>query len=316
MDLFKYYESCNLCPRSCGVSRSKGGERIRLGYCGEEDEIRVAYVGPHFGEEPPITGSNGSGTIFFSGCTLRCSFCQNYQISSGGLGTRISVEELVKRVLDMVKSHHVHNINLVTPDHFYPHVFRLVSLLRKEGLDLPVVYNVSGYQSVEMLRLAEGLADIYLPDYKYSDSSLAAKLSRCPDYPMVALEAISEMVRQKGFLDSFLTGSPIAMKGVLVRHLILPGNIDNSIKALTSLLVEFGRGLPLSIMSQYHPVLEQEDESLNRSLTGEEFREVYTHAKELGFEHLFVQFPKKAPQRGKAASRFLPDFRQAKPFGY
>lgn len=314
MDLLRFYKSCILCPRNCGVSRSRGDGKTRPGFCGEWDQVRVAYVGPHFGEEPPITGKDGSGTVFFAGCTLRCSFCQNYQISRGGLGMRTSLGELVEGVLNMVKRYHVHNINLVTPDHFFPHVFRLVSMLRKKGLNLPMVYNLSGYQSVEMLKLAEEHSDIYLPDYKYSDSPLAASLSRCPDYPKVALGAIAEMIRQKGFLDSCLTGRELARKGVLVRHLILPGNIDNSINALTGLFVEFGRGLPLSLMSQYHPVLHQEDEALNRSLAEEEFTRVYTHARELGFEHLFIQFPEKTPKDGQGASPFLPDFRQAKPF--
>ncbi|NQU15205.1 MAG: radical SAM protein, partial [Desulfobacteraceae bacterium] len=147
--------------------------------------MRVAYVGPHFGEEPPITGTNGSGTIFFTGCTLRCSFCQNYQISRGELGLRKSLRQLVEEVLHMVGRYHVHNVNLVTPDHFFPHVFRFVSMLRREGLDFPMVYNFSGYQSMEMLKPAEEHADIYLPDYKYSDSSLARRLSRCPDYPEI-----------------------------------------------------------------------------------------------------------------------------------
>jgi len=276
--------------------------------------MRVAYVGPHFGEEPPITGTNGSGTIFFTGCTLRCSFCQNYQISRGELGLRKSLRQLVEEVLHMVGRYHVHNVNLVTPDHFFPHVFRFVSMLRREGLDFPMVYNFSGYQSMEMLKPAEEHADIYLPDYKYSDSSLARRLSRCPDYPEIALGAIAEMIRQKGFLDCFLTGSDLAGKGVLVRHLILPGNVENSINALTALFVEFGRGLPVSLMSQYHPVLPQREEALNRAVTEEEFQRVYIHAKELGFEHLFVQFPEKPPKDGQGASPFLPDFRKADPF--
>ena len=214
----------------------------------------------------------------------------------------------------MIRNHHVHNINFVTPDHFFPHVFRLVSLLRKEGFDLPVLYNLSGYQSVEMLKVAEDYADIYLPDFKYSDSSLAVKLSKCRDYPEVALEAIGEMVKQKGFFDTFLKGSEIAKKGVLVRHLILPGNVGNSIDALTSLFVEFGKGLPLSLMSQYQPIAQQKDEALNRLLSHEEFDKVYSHAMELGFENLFVQFPEKGPGLQTARSPFLPDFKQAEPF--
>ncbi len=315
MDPLILYRKCSLCPRKCGVSRSKKNGKKQTGFCGEQDQIRVAHVGPHFGEEPPITGKRGSGMIFFTGCTLRCSFCQNHQISQGRLGREMELIELVESVFNMVTQYHVHNVNLVTPDHFLPHVFQLVSMMRKRGLDLPVVYNVSGYQSVDTLNLAENFADIYLPDYKYSDSSLAERLSQCPDYPKIALEAIVEMIRQKGVLDSCLSGSDLAKKGVLVRHLILPGNVKNSINALTSLFVEFGGGLPVSLMSQYYPVFDQNDETLNRSITTEEFIKVYTHAQELGFEWIFVQFPEKMHKHRRDISPFLPDFRQTEPFG-
>lgn len=310
----KFYENCRLCPRYCGVKRVGDGGAGQSGFCGETDQLRVAYVGPHFGEEPPITGANGSGTVFFTGCSLRCSFCQNYQISQKGLGVEISLRELLERIEDMIRDHRVHNINFVTPDHFFPHVFHLVSLLRKDGFDLPVLFNLSGYQAPEMLKIAEEYTDIYLPDFKYSDTSLAAKLSNCWDYPEVALKAIGEMVKQKGFFDTFLKGSGIAKKGVLVRHLILPGKVENSVDVLTSLFLEFGKDLPLSLMSQYHPVAHQKDEALNRLLSHEEFDRVYAHAMDLGFENLFVQFPEKGPGPQTARSPFLPDFQQAEPF--
>jgi putative pyruvate formate lyase activating enzyme len=312
----RYYENCRLCPRYCGVNRVRDGGAGQSGFCGETDQLRVAYVGPHFGEEPPITGANGSGTVFFTGCSLRCSFCQNYQISQKGLGVDVSAHELLEKIENMIRDHCVHNINFVTPDHFFPHVFRLVSLLRKDGFDLPVLFNLSGYQAPEMLRIAEDYTDIYLPDFKYSDSSLSVKLSKCKDYPEVALKAIGEMVKQKGFFDTFLKGSEMAKKGVLVRHLILPGNVENSVKALTSLFVEFGKDLPLSLMSQYHPVARQKDEALNRPISHEEFDRVYAHAMDLGFENLFVQFPEKSSRPQSARSLFLPDFRQADPFSF
>jgi putative pyruvate formate lyase activating enzyme len=309
----KFFENCVLCPRRCGINRRRG-EVVGLGFCGETDQIRVAYVGPHFGEEPPLTGINGSGMVFFSGCSLKCSFCQNHQISHQGMGTSISLEGLLEKLEEMIRVHNVHNINFVTPDHFFPQVFRLVSLIRKKGHDLPVVYNLSGYQSVEILRKARNYADIYLPDYKYSDSSLAAKLSKCRDYPKVALEAIAEMIRQKGFLDACSTGADLAKKGVLIRHLILPGNVKNSINALTSLFIEFGKGLPVSLMSQYHPVAYQKERNLNRFISLKEFESVYSHAMELGFDHLFVQFPKGGSEEGPTKSAFLPDFRKPEPF--
>jgi putative pyruvate formate lyase activating enzyme len=175
-----------------------------------------------------------------------------------------------------------------------------------------MVFNLSGYQSVNLLKSAEGYVDIYLPDFKYADRDLARKLSKCQNYPDVALAALSEMLAQKGFLDSFDTGDSLAKKGVLVRHLILPGNVENSINALTTLFVEFGSQLPLSLMSQYVPVTPQEAEALNRPLTEQEFNQVYSHALELGFKNLFVQFPEEAASDRKPP--FLPDFNLDKPF--
>ena len=214
----------------------------------------------------------------------------------------------------MIRLSRVHNINYVTPDHFFPHVFCLTVLLRDKGFKLPIIFNLSGYQSVEMLKIAEDYVDIYLPDFKYTDSSLALRLSKCRDYPEVALNAIEEMVKQKGFLDVCSAGSGLAKKGVHVRHLILPGYLENSINALTILFVEFGKDLPLSLMSQYHPVIEQEDKELNQFLSREEFDKVYSYAMELGFENIFVQFPEKQKSLQPIHSPFLPDFKQAEPF--
>lgn len=311
MELFK---ECQLCPRDCRVNRLEEEALGYSGFCRENHQLRVAYVGPHFGEEPPITGENGSGTVFFSGCSLKCPYCQNYQISRDGFGESIHVDELFERVAGMVETHHVHNVNLVTPDHFFPHVFELVLLLRRQGYNLPVVYNLSGYQSIQMLRMAEDFADIYLPDFKYTDSALSQRLSKCRDYPEVALKAIVEMVRQKGFLENLDASSHVAGKGVLVRHLILPGQVENSLNALTTLFLEFGSGLPLSLMSQYHPVLPQRDQALNRSLTKDEFDRVFSHAKDLGFERLFVQFLDKTRSVKQEHGPFLPDFRKEQPF--
>jgi putative pyruvate formate lyase activating enzyme len=269
-------------------------------------------VGPHFGEEPPLTGTQGSGTVFFTGCSLRCSYCQNFQISREGLGETIGLEDLLAKVEDMILQERVHNINFVTPDHFFPYVFELVTLLRAKGCALPMVFNVSGYQSATLLKSAEEYVDIYLPDFKYADRDLAKNLSKCRDYPDVAVAALSLMLSQKGFLDCFDTGDPLARKGVLVRHLILPGYVENSINALTTLFVEFGAGLPLSLMSQYVPVTPQEAGPLNRPLTEAEFNQVYSHALDLGFQHLFVQFP--ARELHEIKPPFLPDFRLHKPF--
>jgi len=315
MKFSDFYRCCVLCPRGCRVDRTVHDVGSAKGVCGETDRVRVAYVGPHFGEEPPISGTNGSGTVFFTGCSLKCAYCQNHQISHEGMGSLMDLDELTAKVMEMVRRDQVHNINFVTPDHFFPHVFRLVSLLRGAGIDLPMLYNLSGYQSVASLAWAEDHADIYLPDYKYSDPSLAAALSKCRDYPSVALEAIAAMIRQKGFLDaaSFSENIP-ARKGVLVRHLILPGKVENSIHALTSLFVEFGPGLPLSLMSQYHPVCRDPDPDLNRRIRSDEFEAVLSHAQELGFEHLFVQFPETCNRDEPVNPPFLPDFKKSQPF--
>ena len=226
----------------------------------------------------------------------------------------MEVDELAERVTEMIKAHSVHNVNFVTPDHFFPHIFRLISLLRRKGCDLPMVLNTSGYQSIPMLKMAEPFVDIYLPDFKYADTFLAARFSKCKDYSDVSLAAISEMIRQKGFLDSFERASPLASKGVLVRHLILPGYVENSINALTTLYLEFGARLPLSLMSQYTPVRHHQEESMNRPVTQVESQRVYNHALELGFENLFVQYHGEgAPGEPKDAP-FLPDFQKSHPF--
>ena len=313
MDCLSLFKKCELCPRTCRVDRTASGSEIKA-FCGQNSQLRVSHIGPHHGEEPPISGSRGSGTIFFSGCSLRCTYCQNHQISMEGIGDIITPEEFYNRTARMIDSYGVHNINFVTPDHFFPYTFRLAEQLRENGYTIPVLYNTSGYQSVELLKTAENFADIYMPDYKYSDPEIAKKFSRCNDYPQKALDAIVEMVRQKGFLDSFVKGYDIAAKGVLVRHLILPGKIKNSIGALDSLFLEFGVDIPISLMSQYHPVIRHDDNDMNRFLTIDEFYAVYTHAMELGFQNMFVQFPAGYGNSGEDKSEFLPDFKQELPF--
>jgi putative pyruvate formate lyase activating enzyme len=277
------------------------------------------------GEEPPISGRNGSGTVFFSGCPLRCAFCQNLQISHEGLGDSWTVDGVLARISALCRDRSIHNVNLVTPDHFLPHVLAAVELMRTRGVHVPIVYNLSGYQRIETLRMVEGCADIYMPDFKYSDGSVADRLARCPDYPAVALDAIAEMVRQKGFLDCFSGehGETIecdaredvvepARTGVLARHLILPGQVQNSLDCLTMLFVEFGRDLPLSLMSQYVPVRSfPDDPSLNRPINLGEFQAVFDHVVDLGFRNLFVQSPEGLAY---APRPFLPDFRRLHPF--
>jgi len=319
--LLSYYKACELCPRRCGVDRTEN----QLGFCGEGARLHIATIEAHLGEEPPISGKNGSGTVFFSGCSLRCLFCQNYQISQEGLGREWILREVTDRLLLLHEHEGIHNVNFVTPDHFLPHTVALVRLLRERGIPIPTVYNLSGYQRLESLRLIESVADIYLPDFKYADPALAHSLSQAADYATVALEALCEMVRQKGFLDTFVRNndheiaaistedlSSPSRQGVLVRHLILPGYVQNSLQVLSILFVEFGGDLPISLMSQYVPVTQFPLGSpLSRQVTRNEFQEVFQHAQELGFRNLFVQFPEEAAMDTRP---FVPDFRLVNPF--
>ncbi|GAK57881.1 hypothetical protein U27_04853 [Candidatus Vecturithrix granuli] len=322
MNLQTTFLACELCPRHCHVNRLQG----QKGFCGETAQLRVASIGAHFGEEPPISGIHGSGTVFFSGCTLQCDYCQNYQISCQHLGAMTTIEEVGQRLTELYAARQIHNINFVTPDHFFPYTCAIVAYVRRQGINIPAVCNVSGYQDVQALRAIETSADIYLPDFKYADNRLGERLSHCRNYSSIALDALAEMLRQKGFLDSAFSNDPvtIARKGVLVRHLILPGQVKNSLDALSMLFLEFGRQLPISLMSQYHPIPPRQGSAMDfpsqegpgvgqipdmqRPITREEFQKVYDHALELGFNQLFVQYPEQQD------AAFLPDFQQDEPF--
>jgi putative pyruvate formate lyase activating enzyme len=302
--LLSHYRACELCPRRCGVDRTAD----QLGFCGQGAHMRIATIEAHLGEEPPISGSNGSGAVFFSGCSLRCRFCQNYQISHEYPGRKWTIQQVVDRLTALYEQKGIHNVNFVTPDHFFPHTVAVVMLLGERGIRIPTVYNLSGYQRIESLTLIEPVADIYLPDFKYADATLAKRLSKSANYATVALEALCEMVRQKGFLDTSIP----SRRGVLVRHLILPGHVQNSLQALSMLFVEFGPELPISLMSQYVPVRQFPSGSpLNRQVTRSEFQEVFRHAQDLGFRDLFVQYPGELAQDRRP---FLPDFYAANPF--
>ncbi len=223
------------------------------------------------------------------------------------MGNKVRLFQLIKDIEYMIVRYKVHNINFVTPDHFIPHVVLLADKLKKKYSYIPILFNVSGYQSVNILKEIKDYVDIYLPDFKYSDNGLASSLSLCSNYSKIAIDAISEMVKQKGFLK---IKNNIAINGVLVRHLILPGKIKNSLDVLSILYGEFGKYLPISLMSQYRPILPNKDSNLNRFLKKEEFYEIYNYALELGFENMFVQFPH---ELGKN-DIFLPDFTLVQPF--
>jgi len=284
------YRACTLCPRACGVDRTAG----QRGFCGMSDRLTVARAAPHYWEEPVISGSYGSGTVFFSGCTLGCVFCQNQAISHGHFGKQITSAQLREIFLRLIDEG-VQNINLVTPTHFLPDI--LPALTPK--LPVPVVYNCGGYESVETLRRLEGLVDIYLPDFKYSDNRLAKQLSRAPDYVETAAAAILEMYRQVGPVQ---VEDEVMTRGMILRHLILPGAIDNSLGVLDWIAAHFRPGeILVSLMSQYTPVGKQMP-PLDRPITETEYDAVLSYLELLGIEDGYTQ------DFQAAAEEYIPDW--------
>ncbi len=296
---FSEYGHCLLCPRQCGVDRLAG----QKGFCGESADCKVGHIGAHFGEEPAISGRRGSGTIFFSGCPCGCFFCQNYQLSLEHIGQTMTFTELAERVLMLAESG-VHNLNFVTPEHWWPHIRELCGYLRHRGVEIPFLWNSSGFYRSELLLEQCKCIDIFLPDFKYADGSLAKRCMGRNDYPELALAGLRLMVEKKGFLRPFdASGEIAASQGVMLRHLVLPGEIDNSINVLKILAEEFGEGLPLSLMRQFTPVPECERRQfLNRKVYDEEYAEVCSMAAKLRFRKVFLQ--------GVSDGSFLPDFKQ------
>ena len=271
---------CTLCPRRCGADRQKTS-----GVCGADCRIKIARAAPHFWEEPCISGKNGSGAIFFSGCTLRCSYCQNYEISSGGKGEFVSDADFVS-ILFSLKEQGVHNINLVTPDQY---ISLLAPILRKvkKDLALPIVINCSGYESCEMLSLLDGVADIYLVDYKYADDVLAKRLSGVENYVKTVTEALPEMLSQVGI--PCFSEDGMLQKGVIIRHLVLPGERKNSLMVLDSIKSIFSaEDFLLSLMSQYTP--NGQEGAPMRTLTRFEYQSVADLAESYGFDGYFQTF--------------------------
>ena len=298
------YQNCRLCPRACGVDRTAG----QSGICGETAICRVASIGPHHGEEPCFSGTRGSGTLFFSGCSCRCFFCQNYQISMEHTGRAIQPDELLSEALRLVDQG-VHNLNFVTPDHFWPHIARLCRELRARGVKIPFLFNCSGYQSADRVEAYGEWIDIFMPDFKFADPQLAQDCMRDKRYPEIALAALTKMVALKGFLAPWdPTGRRTAEQGVLVRHLVLPGEVDNSLAVLRLLHRELGRYLPLSVMSQFQPVPDcRKKQRFTTYLSSADYHPVCDLVHELGFVNVFLQ-----PEFGD--ERFMPDFNRDTPF--
>lgn len=266
------------CPRKCGKARGEG-----KGFCGLKDEIKVALARPHFGEEPIISGTRGSGTIFFSGCNLHCVFCQNYELSHDNFGKVVSVERLAE-IFKELEMAGVHNINLVTPT---PYVDYIIDSLKIYRPNVPIVYNTNGYESEESLQRLKNYVDIYLTDLKYTDNALARKYSSCSDYFEVTTKAIKQM-RENVPIDEIENG--LMKKGLIVRHLVLPNHTNDSIKVLDWIKNNLGANTYISIMGQYTPMYKSCDyKEINRAITPLEYKRVLTHLNNLGFENGFVQ---------------------------
>jgi len=294
---------CLLCPRACGVDRTQ-----KPGLCGMGANLRVALAQLHVGEEPCLSGTTpletgdvrGSGTIFFSGCNLRCVYCQNHDISMGGLGHDLSEDDLTAMMLELELAG-AHNVNLVTPTHFTPLVRQALIQARTNGLTIPVVWNSSAYETVETLRTLDGLVDIYLPDLRCMDAKAAARYSGAPDYPEVACAAIQEMHRQVGRL---VVENGLARRGLIVRLLVLPGNAGRTDLALDWIAANLGTGTAISLMGQYYPAHRaHEFPEIDRCLRPIEYAALRRHMEKLGFENGFVQ-------RVGSSAAFTPDFRQ------
>ncbi len=291
---FMDYTVCRLCPRNCAVDRTTS-----KGFCGETADLRIARAALHFWEEPCISGKNGSGTVFFVGCNLRCCYCQNSVISTGNTGARVSTERLSEIFLELQEKG-AENINLVTPTHFVLQIIEAIKLAKSRGLRLPIVYNCGGYESVETLKLLDEFVDVYLPDFKYYDERFAIKYSNAPSYKEIAEKAIEEMVRQVGKPQFDEKG--MMVKGVIVRHLCLPTLTDDSKRVLKFLHRTFGDSIYISIMSQYTPTDFCRCEELQKPLDREDYEEILEYCEAIGIEQGFTQ------DEGCAEESFIPPF--------
>jgi len=273
-------ESCSVCPRICNVNRLT----VDVGKCQTPREGMISSYGSHFGEEAPLVGKHGSGTIFFTNCNLRCLFCQNYSISQLGEGRKVSKEELA-RIMLLLQAEGCHNINLVSPTHVVPQVLEALELAAEYGLHLPLVYNSGGYDSVETLRILDGVIDIYMPDMKYDDEETARKLSDVDNYPEINRVAIKEMHRQTGDLE--VDGEGVAQRGLLIRHLVLPHGLAGTKSIMSFLSNEISRNTYGNIMDQYHPCYKAfQIPRLRRRISSTEFHEALSLAREAGISRL------------------------------
>lgn len=290
------YENCLLCPRKCGINRRTG----QTGVCGVSSEIKVARAALHYWEEPCISGKRGSGAVFFSGCSLHCVFCQNRESSDGKAGKLISKERLSDIFMELADKG-ANNINLVTPGQYIPDIVWAVNDAKSRGMKLPIIYNTSGYENVTELKLLEGIVDVYLPDFKYMDSTLSARYSRAKDYPSVAKQALSEMVRQQpDVVIDDATG--LIQKGVIVRQLLLPGHVNDAKAVLKYLYDTYHDHVYISMMSQFTPIALEDYPEINRTVTKREYERLVNYALEIGITNAFIQ------EGDVAKDSFIPAF--------
>ena len=290
------YENCLLCPRKCGINRRTG----QTGVCGVSSEIKVARAALHYWEEPCISGKRGSGAVFFSGCSLHCVFCQNREISDGKEGKVISKARLSDIFMELAGKG-ANNINLVTPGQYIPDIVWAVNDAKSRGMKLPIIYNTSGYENVTELKLLEDIVDVYLPDFKYMDSTLSAMYSRAKDYPSVAKQALSEMVRQQpDVVIDDATG--LIQKGVIVRQLLLPGHVNDAKAVLKYLYDTYHDHVYISMMSQFTPIALKDYPEINRTVTKREYERLVNYALEIGITNAFIQ------EGDVAKDSFIPAF--------
>lgn len=276
-------EKCNICPHECGINRKNG----QIGRCKATDKIKIALYSIHDFEEPCISGEKGSGTVFFSNCNLNCDFCQNYEISQEGKGKEITIKRLAEIFIEQ-QERNVENINLVTPTSYAIQIVEAIKIARKNGLKIPIVYNTNGYESIETLKILNGYIDIYLPDLKYYYNDIAKKYSKVDKYFEIAIEAIKEMYKQVG--KPILNEEGIMQKGLMIRHLVLPNNIDNSKKVLKWIKENIDKEVFVSVMAQYFPTHKaKEIEEINRKLTIDEYEEIEQYLYELDIENGYIQ---------------------------
>ena len=279
-------DKCTICPHECKINRNEG----KIGRCKSTNKIKIALYSTHNFEEPCISGKKGSGTVFFSNCNLNCVFCQNYEISQQTRGKEIEIEDLAKIFLEQQKKK-LENINLVTPTSYVPQIIEAIKIARKEGFNLPIVYNTNGYEKVETIKKLDGYVDIYLPDLKYAEDDLAKKYSKIDNYFEIATKAILEMQKQVGKVK--LNEEGVMQKGIIVRHLVLPSHIENSKKVLKWIKENIYKENYVSIMAQYFPCYkakeEKEYKDINRKLTKEEWKKIENYVEKLDFENGFIQ---------------------------